>query len=110
MKTTIIGWKPKKFDGVIEGKEIHSDNIELQLIKEGSSDPNVHGKEAEKLKVKRDFLIRLNGGSEDFNLLLGCNVILSYEIVNNKPFLADIMFIGADGVARTSPDTKVGTK
>ena len=98
MKTTIVGWTKKKaFNGVIEGKQINSpEKVVFQLLQEVDN-PDCHGKMVDTLKIPTENAIRLNGNSEDFNKLLGCDVMLNYQIFNGRSQLVDITVINADG-------------
>ena len=87
----------KAFNGVIEGKQINSpEKVVFQLLQEVDN-PDCHGKMVDTLKIPTENAIRLNGNSEDFNKLLGCDVMLNYQIFNGRSQLVDITVINADG-------------
>lgn len=89
--------KKKAFNGVIEGKQINSpEKVVFQLLQEVDN-PDCHGKMVDTLKIPTENAIRLNGNSEDFNKLLGCDVMLNYQIFNGRSQLVDITVINADG-------------
>lgn len=98
MKTTIVGWTKKKpFSGVIDGRQINSpEKICFQLEQE-IDNPDCHGKMVDTLKIETEFAKRLNNNSEDFNKLIGCDVMLNYQIFNGRSQLVDIAVLNADG-------------
>ena len=117
-KTTIVGWTKKKaFNGVIDGRQINSpEKIVFQLLQEISNNPDCHGKMVDTLKIPISDAVRINNNSEDFNKLIGCNVILQYQVYNGKQQLVDILVFNSDGTLHTGseptslPDIKTDDK
>ena len=96
--TRIVGWTKKKaFDGVIDGKHITSpEKVVLHLVQR-INNPDYHGETVDTLKLPVEQAIAINNGSEEFNNLIGCNVRLDYQLINNRPQLVDITIFNADG-------------
>lgn len=97
-KTTIVGWTKKKaFDGVIDGRHISSpEKVIFQLVQDVEN-PECHGKMVDHLQLPVDNAVKLNNGSDNFDMLLNVEVKLEYQFFNGKAQLVDIIVINADG-------------
>ncbi len=96
--TKIVGWTKKKaFDGVIDGRHITSPEKVVFHLLQTIDNPEYHGQTVDTLKIPVEQAIAINNGSEEFSNLIGCNVRLDYQLINNRPQLVDITIFNADG-------------
>lgn len=92
-KTKIVGWTRKTGTFESSGKNIAYDNVIFYLTVEGLKDERIHGTQTSELKIKANQAIVFNGGTDDFNPLIGREVRLDYELVNGKPLLVDLQIV-----------------
>ena len=91
--TKIVGWTKKKaFDGVIDGRHIVSPEKVVFHI-ETTNVKDHHGTAVDTLKLPVENAMHFNGGSDNFDKLIGCYIRLDYQLVNGKPQLIDITIV-----------------